>query len=100
MGSSWPIGKKGSAISSCGRTFRRCGCCRGFRLRRWFFAITRIHDGKLVEEAHARFCDGRLNLLGKKKMASSFASELEFFLSTNTFHEAFVAGYQGLDTVE
>ena len=54
------------------------------------------HNGKLVEEAPRSVLRRQIDLLGKKKLASSFASELEFFLFSNTFHEAFVSGYQNL----
>jgi len=90
--------KKGSAI-------RHAADLSTLRVLPWLPATALVlcdythHDGKLVEEAPRSVSATADDLLGRKKMASSLPSELEFFLFNNTFHEAFVAGYRP-DTVE
>ena len=54
------------------------------------------HDGRLVEEAPRSVLRRQVELLAKKKLSACLASELEFFLFNNTFHEAFAAEYRNL----
>src|SRR5258706_2504531 len=54
------------------------------------------HDGKLVEEAPRSGLQRQIDLLARQKLTSSFASELEFFLFNNTFHEGFISGHQNM----
>jgi glutamine synthetase len=56
-----------------------------------------IHDnGDAVQEAPRSVLRRQLDLLAKKGLASFFASELEFFLFNNTFHDAFASEYRNL----
>ena len=54
------------------------------------------HDGKLVEEVPRSVLKRQVDLLAKKKLTAFMASELEFFLFNNTFHDAFAAEYRNL----
>jgi glutamine synthetase len=54
------------------------------------------HDGKLVDEAPRSVLRRQIDLLAKKKLTASLASELEFFLFNTTFHDGFVAEYRNL----
>jgi glutamine synthetase len=53
-------------------------------------------DGRLVEEAPRSILRRQLELLAKRGLTAYIASELEFFLFNNTFHEAFAADYKNL----
>jgi glutamine synthetase len=54
------------------------------------------HDGKPVEESPRSVLRRQLDRLAKQKLTCNIASELEFFLFNNTYHEAFVAEYRHL----
>jgi glutamine synthetase len=54
------------------------------------------HDGKPVQEAPRSLLRRQLDLLKETGWQAMTASELEFFLYQQTFHEAFVSRYQGL----
>jgi len=54
------------------------------------------HDGSLVDEAPRSVLRRQVERLARQGMICNAASELEFFLFNNTFHDAFVAGYSGL----
>jgi glutamine synthetase len=54
------------------------------------------HDGKLVDEAPRSVLRRQLDLLAKPKQACCIASELEFFLFNNSYHDAFEAEYRNL----
>jgi glutamine synthetase len=54
------------------------------------------HDGKLVDEAPRSVLRRQLDRLAKPKQACCIASELEFFLFNNSYHDAFVAEYRNL----
>jgi len=54
------------------------------------------HDGKPVEEAPRSVLRQQLNRLRDEGMECLAASELEFFLFQQTFHEAFVNNYRQL----
>jgi len=54
------------------------------------------HGGKPVNEAPRTLLQRQVQLLGQKKFTCRIASELEFFLFNNTYHEAFAGGYRGL----
>src|SRR4030095_260099 len=54
------------------------------------------HDGSLVEEAPRSVLRRQLERLSKQKLTCYAASELEFFLFNQTFHDAFVAEYRNL----
>jgi glutamine synthetase len=54
------------------------------------------HNGKLVEEAPRSVLRRQLERLAKKKLTCFIASELEFFLFNDGFHEAFKAEYHNL----
>jgi len=56
-----------------------------------------VHEsGDAVLEAPRSVLRHQLNVLAKKGFASFFASELEFFLFNNTFHDAFSSEYRNL----
>jgi glutamine synthetase len=56
-----------------------------------------VHEnGDVVREAPRSVLRHQLELLAKKGLSSFFASELEFFLFNNTFHDAFQAEYRSL----
>ena len=54
------------------------------------------HDGKPVEEAPRSVLRRQIELLARRKFTACMASELEFFLFNNTFHDAFAAEYRNL----
>jgi glutamine synthetase len=54
------------------------------------------HDGKPVEEAPRSVLRRQMELLARKKLDACIASELEFFLFNQDYHEAFVADYRNL----
>lgn len=56
-----------------------------------------VHEnGDMVLEAPRSVLSRQLALLAKKGFTSFFASELEFFLFNNTFHDAFASEYRNL----
>lgn len=54
------------------------------------------HDGSFVEEAPRSVLRGQLARLARQKLTCYTASELEFFLFNQTFHDAFAAEYRNL----
>ncbi len=56
----------------------------------------RHHDGALVEEAPRSVLRRQIEALARKKWTCYTASELEFFLFNNSFHDAFTADYRHL----
>ena len=54
------------------------------------------HDGKLVDEAPRSVLRRQVDALAIKKLTCYIASELEFFLFNDTFHDAFDAEYRNL----
>ena len=58
----------------------------------------RHHDGKLVAEAPRLVLQRQLDALAKKRFTCFTASELEFFLFNQTYHDAFAADYRNLIT--
>jgi len=54
------------------------------------------HDGKLVEEAPRSVLRRQVERLAKPGYTCNIASELEFYLFNNTYHDAFAAGYGNL----
>ncbi|PYJ05763.1 MAG: glutamine synthetase [Verrucomicrobia bacterium] len=54
------------------------------------------HGGPLVAEAPRSVLRRQTELLARKKLSACLASELEFFLFNNTFHDAFAAEYRNL----
>src|SRR5437899_5039 len=54
------------------------------------------HDGNPVHEAPRSVLRRQLDLLAQRGLRAYLASELEFFLFNNTFHEAFAAEYRNL----
>ena len=56
----------------------------------------RHHDGTLVAEAPRSVLRKQLELLAKRKFDCFAASELEFFLFNQTFHDAFASDYRQL----
>jgi len=55
------------------------------------------HDsGRRVAESPRSVLRTQLESLARQKLTAFLASELEFFLFHNTFHDAFAAGYQNL----
>ncbi len=54
------------------------------------------HDGKLVEEAPRSVLRRQLERLAAQGLECKTASELEFFLFNQTYHDAFVGGYNQL----
>ena len=54
------------------------------------------HDGKPVDEAPRSVLRKQIETLARKKLTCYIASELEFFLFQETFHEAFTAEYRNL----
>ena len=54
------------------------------------------HGGKPVDEAPRSVLRRQLDRLAKQKLTCYTASELEFFLFNNTYHDAFVAEYRNL----
>jgi glutamine synthetase len=56
----------------------------------------RHHDGKLVEEAPRTVLRRQVERLAAQKLSCKVASELEFFLFNQTYHDAFASGYTRL----
>jgi glutamine synthetase len=54
------------------------------------------HDGQLVDEAPRSVLKRQLELLRKRGLGAQMASELEFFLFQNSFHDAYAAEYRHL----
>jgi glutamine synthetase len=54
------------------------------------------HDGAPVAEAPRSVLRRQLERLGEKKLIAYTASELEFFLFNQTYHDAFTADYRNL----
>jgi glutamine synthetase len=54
------------------------------------------HDGQLVQEAPRSVLKRQLQRLAKKGLSARMASELEFFLFNNSFHDAYRAEYRNL----
>lgn len=54
------------------------------------------HNGKLVEEAPRSVLRAQVDTLRRKGLTCYAASELEFFLFNNSFHDAFKSGYRDL----
>src|SRR6266481_4449539 len=56
-----------------------------------------VHEnGENVLEAPRSVLRRQLEVLAKKRLTSFFASELEFFLFNNSFHDAFASAYRNL----
>src|SRR5260221_10927352 len=53
-------------------------------------------SGNPVAESPRTLLQRQVELLARKKLTCQIASELEFFLFNNTYHEAFTSGYRGL----
>src|SRR6266699_5279523 len=53
-------------------------------------------DGKLVDEAPRSVLRKQVEALARKQLTCHLASELEFFLFSESYHEAFVADYRKL----
>jgi glutamine synthetase len=58
--------------------------------------VEHFHGGELVDEAPRSVLRRQVDLLARKTMKCFIASELEFFLFNNTYHDAFVADYRNL----
>jgi len=56
----------------------------------------RRHDGELVVEAPRSILRRQIEAVARKKFTCYAASELEFFLFNQTFHDAFKADYRNL----
>jgi glutamine synthetase len=56
----------------------------------------RRSSGNPVAESPRALLQRQVELLARKKLTCQIASELEFFLFNNTYHEAFASGYRGL----
>jgi len=56
----------------------------------------RQHGGKPVAEAPRTLLQHQVDLLARKKLTCQIASELEFFLFDNSYHDAFTGGYRNL----
>src|SRR5882672_618282 len=56
----------------------------------------RHHDGELVAEAPRSVLRRQLEAMARKKFTCYTASELEFFLFNQSFHDAFTADYRNL----
>jgi glutamine synthetase len=56
----------------------------------------RHHDGRLVAEAPRSVLSRQVELLGRRRMTASVASELEFFLYNTGYAEAFASDYRQL----
>ena len=56
----------------------------------------RHHDGKPANEAPRTVLQQQVNALAKKRLTCNIASELEFFLFNDTYHQAFAADYRNL----
>jgi glutamine synthetase len=54
------------------------------------------HDGRRVEEAPRSMLRRQIEALGQRGMSCVIASELEFYLFNQTYHDAFQKGYRGL----
>jgi glutamine synthetase len=53
-------------------------------------------DGPLVEEAPRTVLQRQVDALAKKRLTCQTASELEFYLFNQSYHDAFTAGYRDL----
>src|SRR5437867_1731472 len=56
----------------------------------------RQHGGNPVEEAPRTVLQRQVASLLRKRLSCCVASELEFFLFNNSYHDAFASGYRGL----
>jgi glutamine synthetase len=56
----------------------------------------RHHGGKLVHEAPRTVLQQQVDVLARKKLTCNIASELEFFLFNNSYHQAFESDYRNL----
>jgi glutamine synthetase len=56
----------------------------------------RQHGGQPVAEAPRTLLQSQVDLLASKRLTCQIASELEFFLFNNTYHDAFAGGYRDL----
>ena len=56
----------------------------------------RHHDGKLVAEAPRSVLRRQLEVMAKRKFTCFTASELEFFLFNQSYHDAFASDYRNL----
>ena len=54
------------------------------------------HDGKIVDEAPRSVLRKQVETLARRQLTCYTASELEFFLFHENYHDAFVAGYRNL----
>ncbi|MBM3834686.1 MAG: glutamine synthetase [Verrucomicrobia bacterium] len=54
------------------------------------------HDGKIVDEAPRSVLQSQVDRVAKLKLVCNIASELEFFLFNNTYHQASQAVYRNL----
>src|SRR2546422_1060312 len=54
------------------------------------------HDGRFVVEAPRSVLRRQVDALAKKKLTCRIASELEFFLFNESFHDAFAAEYRNI----
>lgn len=54
------------------------------------------HGGRFVDEAPRTLLQRQVEKLRKKRVVCNIASELEFFLFNNSFHDAFAAEYRNL----
>jgi len=54
------------------------------------------HDGKIVDEAPRSVLRKQVEALARKQLTCYTASELEFFLFRENYHDAFAAGYRNL----
>src|SRR6266704_2769102 len=52
------------------------------------------HGGQAVAEAPRTVLQRQMELLARKKFTLQVASELEFFLFNNSYHDAFATGYR------
>ncbi len=60
------------------------------------FCDVHHHDGGLVEEAPRTVLRRQVAVLASRGLTCAIASELEFFLFNNTYHDAFQGRYEGL----
>jgi glutamine synthetase len=56
----------------------------------------RHHDGELVAEAPRSVLRRQIEAVARKRFTCFAASELEFFLFNQSFHDAFTADYRNL----
>ncbi|MGB7158489.1 MAG: glutamine synthetase family protein [Tepidisphaeraceae bacterium] len=76
--------------------WQRSACGEGTRTAAMVICDVQFDDGKLVQEAPRSVLRKQLDRLASQHLTCNIASELEFFLFNQTYHQAYEAGYANL----